>query len=735
MLSIPKMSKAVAVVAALCVHVCAGAAVDMSQLAAVNFSDPWEVKKFMGAVVTQLEKVTKDKEALETKTHTLEAELRHLKDYNVALREEFDGEKTDRRGQSAVFQEQLHAFSNIVDMNTDVSKQQHDQRRRTQSGISEPVGDAGVVHIFKRKMSSSHLSGRVDESNGGLRRRLRLKKEFQERRRAQLSNEGTCPDTTELQSKCGSAASASTGSCLVCVMRNFKACTDDDVDIFCSGGGGSPVSQQLLAVCPPGMITDDCIPRCDKSTYGYSLLLNVDGEDAKLTCELHNGLYSWYGGAGDGGYVGHDPAAFFASVLSGSAGLYLLVLAASADIHTAAAIGPYQKVAIRGDRRTVVPADLCLINGICNEVDELGSCAAFTDATDCGWPLGAPTPAVLWSGGFSIAENGHLRLTSLSMHGQALEVLDGGTLVLEGVMLAGGSLTARNMGSGVVSLSGSCTLAGDFKLSVLGGEGAAAVDMVTVEGGAIGEYVSANITDGGSLRLSNVALPLRALVGAEAQLGVVAGTYDPRKSRLRSVLALENVTVRQEWGALNIEVRQLGYSPETHIEEGIEESYLIMVPNIAALPCCGYGHDLRNGPLLDGPSVEYAVHSLGRFHVPTNSACATRDGGRCVGQPDGGSNTEVELCQIEVTGGGGVLATTTVWDVGLLGRLVLADGRRFSGVRSDASRGYFSGPPPAGLALPPGPFGRLTWKNSGSNSGPQALNGGFASTWEICFAS
>ena len=51
-LSIPKMSNAVVLVAALCVHVYAGAAVDMSQLAAVNFSDPWELKKFMGAVVT-----------------------------------------------------------------------------------------------------------------------------------------------------------------------------------------------------------------------------------------------------------------------------------------------------------------------------------------------------------------------------------------------------------------------------------------------------------------------------------------------------------------------------------------------------------------------------------------------------------------------------------------------------------------------------------------------------------
>ena len=347
---------------------------------------------------------------------------------------------------------------------------------------------------------------------------------------------------------------------------------------------------------------------------------------------------------------------------SGSAGLYLVVLAASADIHTATAIGPYQKVAIHGhaDPRTVVPDDSCYLikNEFGNEGNEPRDCVAFTDATDCGWPL-EPTPAVLWSGGFSVAENGHLRLISLSLRGEALEVLDGGSLVLEGVAVAGGAMTARNVRRGAVSLSGSCSLSGDFKLLVLGeaqlavwgaplnrgADGRIIRQMVTVDGGTIGEYVSANFTAGGSLRLSHVALPLRALVGAEAQLGVVFGT---KSTTSHDVLALENVTVQQSWGALNIEVwRHLGD--------------LTMVPNI--LPCCGYGlDDIYADEYADSP-YQPAVRALGRFSVPTDSACPTGDGGRCVGQPDSGSSTEVELCQIEVTGGGGVLATTTVWDV------------------------------------------------------------------------
>jgi hypothetical protein len=30
------------------------------------------------------------------------------------------------------------------------------------------------------------------------------------------------------------------------------------------------------------------------------LLLNIDGNDSKLSCELHHGLYSWMGEATDG---------------------------------------------------------------------------------------------------------------------------------------------------------------------------------------------------------------------------------------------------------------------------------------------------------------------------------------------------------------------------------------------------------------------------------------------------
>ena len=88
---------------------------------------------------------------LENKTHAIEMKLQQ------------------QEGQIAAFHEEctkaLHAFSNILDITAEVA----DDRRRTQSGDEpvggDPVGGAGLVRIFKRTMSSSHLSRKVDESD------------------------------------------------------------------------------------------------------------------------------------------------------------------------------------------------------------------------------------------------------------------------------------------------------------------------------------------------------------------------------------------------------------------------------------------------------------------------------------------------------------------------------------------------------------------------------------------
>jgi hypothetical protein len=69
------------------------------------------------------------------------------------------------------------------------------------------------------------------------------------------------------------------------------------------------------------------------------LLLNMYGSDSRLTCELHHGLYSWVGGAGDGGFysgdahIDGDAVAFLAAVLSSAAGFYMLTASSLALSH------------------------------------------------------------------------------------------------------------------------------------------------------------------------------------------------------------------------------------------------------------------------------------------------------------------------------------------------------------------------------------------------------------------
>ena len=80
------------------------------------------------------------------------------------------------------------------------------------------------------------------------------------------------------------------------------------------------LAEQLNVQCTDGTATEDCVPTCTADLHGFQLLLNIDGEDSKLSCELHHALYSWVGAATDGGYLGSDFQAFFSAVVSGAAG-------------------------------------------------------------------------------------------------------------------------------------------------------------------------------------------------------------------------------------------------------------------------------------------------------------------------------------------------------------------------------------------------------------------------------
>ena len=90
--------------------------------------------------------------------------------------------------------------------------------------------------------------------------------------------------------------------------------------------------------------------------HGFLLLLNIDGEDSKLSCELHHELYSWVGAATNGGYLGSDFRAFFSAVVSGAAGVYFGMLAEDAGISTDLVVTLGQTVSVVGDPSLSAPA-------------------------------------------------------------------------------------------------------------------------------------------------------------------------------------------------------------------------------------------------------------------------------------------------------------------------------------------------------------------------------------------
>eukprot|EP01047_Picozoa_sp_COSAG01_P027328 COSAG01_NODE_1800_length_9205_cov_18.778058_8_plen_612_part_00 len=115
-----------------------------------------------------------------------------------------------------------------------------------------------------------------------------------------------------------------------------------------SGGVGSHnLAHQFDLVCANSTVTS-CVPACSAALRGDLLLMNLNGEDSKYSCELHHGLHSWVGAATDGGYLGSDARALVSAVLSGAAGYYALALTGDAGVATDLIIRPGQDVRITG---------------------------------------------------------------------------------------------------------------------------------------------------------------------------------------------------------------------------------------------------------------------------------------------------------------------------------------------------------------------------------------------------
>ena len=119
--------------------------------------------------------------------------------------------------------------------------------------------------------------------------------------------------------------------------------------------GGSSLSEHLSVQCTDGTAVEDCIPECNAERHGFILLLNLNGDDTNLVCNLAHGLYSWMGAASEGGYIGSDFESFFASVISGAAGTYMATLTEDRDVRMDLTIEPGQVVLLSGDRALATP--------------------------------------------------------------------------------------------------------------------------------------------------------------------------------------------------------------------------------------------------------------------------------------------------------------------------------------------------------------------------------------------
>jgi hypothetical protein len=86
-------------------------------------------------------------------------------------------------------------------------------------------------------------------------------------------------------------------------------------------------AQVFSRVCASADLAS-CVPPCDASVSGFMLHIEIDGQGTTMTCNRYDGTFSWQGLASLGGYVqtdGADVGAFVSAVVSGAAGVYVIL--------------------------------------------------------------------------------------------------------------------------------------------------------------------------------------------------------------------------------------------------------------------------------------------------------------------------------------------------------------------------------------------------------------------------
>jgi hypothetical protein len=244
------------------------------------------------------------------------------------------------------------------------SKTQQSSGKHPPRRLQAPPARGNVVHIHHTNVTFVPAGPGWNVSlnyNGGHRRSLQQQSSAQcgnMAARTQLVQARCCDEPMEDCSSgyprtCNAGCAAvflpfwaECGSLLgnaVVYQQTVSLCRQAQPTTPASAGGG--LAHEFNLVCADDAV-GDCVPACSAALRGDLLLMNLNGEDSKYSCELHHGLHSWVGAATDGGYLGSDVRAFVSAVLSGAAGYYAVSLASVAAVGTDLVIRPGQDVHI-----------------------------------------------------------------------------------------------------------------------------------------------------------------------------------------------------------------------------------------------------------------------------------------------------------------------------------------------------------------------------------------------------
>lgn len=442
---------------------------------------------------------------------------------------------------------------------------------------------------------------------------------------------------------------------------------------------------------------------CCDLVRSFLLLLNIDGDDSKLSCELHRGKYSWVGPASEGGYLGSDVDELVSAIVSGAAGTYVgQLVSRDAGIDIGLVVEPGQHVRI--------------VNG-----------AQLPGSRTVSWG----------SGGLSVSPRAVLVLVGISFDG-ALVVEAGASVTLQSVVFGlFACLTVR--GNGAVVLrdtvaprvcsdcdsiehcdTSQCTAAGiavcaacqdgyysmrhnddpgrcltaSVSLQIAGGLTDDATGMFAFrfrsslpsdlgEDGMLSvphrvaislagtgeEVIGATITlssNANSLTLERLILSGELVMTNRASLNLLDCVLhvEVLSAMMRPLPVDNDPKPLSHMTGAETTVRLDGCTIPEHPEWGALSGSIVSVGSSAPPLYNPYSHNEYPDTAQHGP-VYYDPPFLGR--LPTSYAnftvlsgpCTTRGNGRCVGRPEGYGPRE--QCEI-VVNGTGVLAPTRLFD-------------------------------------------------------------------------